>query len=274
MNHFVCVGPGRSGTSWLYEVLREQKEVCLAQNVKETEFFNTNYQKGLLWYKNFFNYCGGAVIAGEISNRYIFDKSVAGKIFDFDHNCKIIICMRNPYHRLQSVYSFKLREGALNCSFSQALKKMPELRSEMEYHPFVEQYYNTFRRDNIFILNFDRIESDPEGLMKDLFCFLGLKNIYPSKVANRKVNRAIVPRVDFFGGFVKNIAITLRYFKLFKILTALKRSDFVKSIFFKECNYKDEKLLDKIDAELKISLNSDLEKMQKLTGDSYSHWML
>ncbi|MBI4653429.1 MAG: sulfotransferase domain-containing protein [Nitrospirae bacterium] len=109
--NFICIGTGRAGTSWLYKVLLEHREVCTAKNIKETQFFNIHYEKGVGWYKKFFEDCGKASAVGEISNRYIFDPAVPERIRKTVPDCKIIICLRNPYERIQSVYSFKLRGG-------------------------------------------------------------------------------------------------------------------------------------------------------------------
>jgi len=46
---FFVVGPPRTGTSWLYEMLRGQ--VILPRTTKETRFFDTDFHRGLDWYR-------------------------------------------------------------------------------------------------------------------------------------------------------------------------------------------------------------------------------
>ena len=43
---FICIGAGRAGTSWLYEMLREHPEIFTARDIKETHFFDDYYDRG------------------------------------------------------------------------------------------------------------------------------------------------------------------------------------------------------------------------------------
>jgi len=46
---FFVIGPPRTGTSWLYEMLRGR--VILPRTTKETRFFDTHFYRGLDWYQ-------------------------------------------------------------------------------------------------------------------------------------------------------------------------------------------------------------------------------
>ena len=52
--NFFSIGAKRSGTTWLYEILKNHPEVYLSPYRKETHFFTSQYEKGLNWYKKFF----------------------------------------------------------------------------------------------------------------------------------------------------------------------------------------------------------------------------
>src|SRR5215467_11453066 len=45
---FFIVGPPRTGTSWLHEIL--QSHTCLPR-VKETRFFDERFDRGVAWYR-------------------------------------------------------------------------------------------------------------------------------------------------------------------------------------------------------------------------------
>src|SRR4051812_6874199 len=45
---FFVIGPPRTGTSWLHEVL--SKRVSLSHPTKETRFFDKHFDRGLEWY--------------------------------------------------------------------------------------------------------------------------------------------------------------------------------------------------------------------------------
>ena len=47
--NFINIGPGRCASSWLLEVLESHPQISMAR-IKETEYFNTNFDKGAAWY--------------------------------------------------------------------------------------------------------------------------------------------------------------------------------------------------------------------------------
>lgn len=270
---FICVGTGRSGTSWLYEVLLEHPEVCTAKGIKETQFFNEHYEKGLDWYRRFFSDCGGRKATGEISNRYIFQPEVAGRIKKAIPGCRIIICLRNPFERIQSVYSFQLREGVLDCSFEEALERMPELIEENRYHTLVKPYFDLFGTENIFILDFDALSSEPAALCRNLFRFLGVDEGFVPSVLGKKVNRAVVPRFPLAGHLAKGAARTLRRLGLYRVLTEAKRSDALKSIIFKQYDYKDKDLMTgKALGMISPVVLPEIARLERLLGRSFDGW--
>ena len=52
--NFLCIGVMRSGTTWLYEVLKSHPEIYITPYLKEINFFTDHYSTCLNWYKNFF----------------------------------------------------------------------------------------------------------------------------------------------------------------------------------------------------------------------------
>jgi len=229
---FVCIGPGRAGTSWLYEVFREHPQICMAKNIKETEFFDNNYEKGVAWYEGFFASCGRAPVRGEITNRYIFSVDVAERLYRTIPGCKIIVCLRNPVERLVSNYLFKVREGALKTPLDKAIQLMPELLGESRYFYYLRPFYVLFNDDQFFYVDFRLLSDDPETLLTRLFDFLGVDADFKPSVLHRKVNKSITPRLPVFSIITKQGAKAMRKLGMYWLLTAMKRSDFVKWIFF------------------------------------------
>src|SRR5437660_6941692 len=68
MPHCIAVGVGRSGTTWLHEVLTGH--VGLPYGVKETDFFLRKYGNGIDWYKSFFGHCAAGIPILEICPTY------------------------------------------------------------------------------------------------------------------------------------------------------------------------------------------------------------
>lgn len=270
---FVGVGPGRAGTSWLYEVLLEHPEVCTARGIKETQFFNEYFDKGPGWYRSFFDECDSAKARGEISNLYIYDPRVANRIKATVPDCKILICMRNPYERIQSVYTFKLREGALDCSFEEALKEMPELIERSRYYSLMKPFYQAFGKERIFLVFFEDIAGRPHKLCRELFRFLGVEEGFVPSVVERKVNQAIVPRFPLVANVTKGTARLMRRMGLHGPLTWAKRSDTLKGLIFKEYDYKREDLVGPSARQLiDPVVLPELEKLETLLGRPLTGW--
>ncbi|MDH4161664.1 MAG: sulfotransferase domain-containing protein [Nitrospirota bacterium] len=270
---FICVGPGRAGTSWLYEILREHPGICMARNIKETQYFDRHFAKGVGWYGEFFQDCPGAAVKGEISNRYVFDPRVAERISSLLPQCKIIICFRNPYERIQSVYSFKIREGVLTCGFLEAIQRDPRLIEENRYFTVVEPYYRLFGRDHIFPLFFEDISGRPEQLCRNLFTFLGVDATAQPPSMREKINRAIIPRLPGIAPLTKGTARVLRTMGMHRMLTWAKRSEWLKQLLFKEHGYHEENLLtQEARALIDPVVGPEIDRLQVLIDKDLSHW--
>jgi hypothetical protein len=270
---FVCVGPGRAGTSWLYEVFLGHPQVCMARDIKETQFFNVNYEKGIAWYERFFDHCREDNARGEISNRYIFDSKVSERIKATIPRCKILICLRNPYERIQSVYSYKLKEGVLNCGFEDALTKMPELITENKYFSLVKPYVDFFGRSNVFIIYYEDLSSNPVALCRELFNFLGVNEHIVPRSVNEIINPAVVPRNEVVAKVAKAVARMMREVELYKLLTWAKRCGPLKHLLYKNYLYERKNLLTPTaKALIDAVVVEEIAKLESLLGKRLDTW--
>src|SRR5699024_6986823 len=115
--NFLVIGPGKSGTTWIYHALKDHPEICLS-SAKETLFFETQFDRGIDWYTNFFSHCNGETNAvGEVSNTYIFCEGAPRRIKTINSEMKLITCLRNPVERTFSHYLFLIRGGQITGSF-------------------------------------------------------------------------------------------------------------------------------------------------------------
>lgn len=227
-NHFIVVGPGRSGSTWIYELLLNHPKVRLAKNIKETQFFNENYSKGISWYINFFEEAKDNYVTGEVSNLYFDSKNVSQRIKKIIPNCKIIILLRNPIDRFISIQNFKVREGRISKNEIDSSFNKNEILKILRIDKRIKEYSNLF--DDILFIDFDDIKNYPEKIQSQLFDFLCL-NHYEIQFGKGK-NESIIPRHQKIGRIAKSLAILLRKFGLYSLLTFLKRNYFVKRVFF------------------------------------------
>jgi hypothetical protein len=116
-NQFFIVGAQRSGTTYLYNILDEHPEICMAQPVKpEPKYF---LNKKLLdinideYYKMYYYENKKIKIYGEKSTSYYENEEVAKSIALTFPLTKIIFILANPVDRAISNYKFSVQNGKI-----------------------------------------------------------------------------------------------------------------------------------------------------------------
>lgn len=265
---FVHIGPGRSGTTFLYRLFRSNDSICLPE-IKELNYFNSNYLRGSDWYESRFKNCSAECLTGEISNLYIYDKQVAQRIFDYNQDMKIICVLRNPFEYLKSVYKYRLSSLEINkgTSFQDALTIYPELLVRCDYASLLEPYLRIFDSKQLFISKFENIND--EKMHKELFEFLGCDYSVPVKV--QKINASKHVRNRALGKVAKVTANFLRQNDALRLLQILKDNDFARSIIYKRRAEVDADDMN-YSIEQKDLLNGYIVKMECLLGWDLNDW--
>jgi len=128
---FFVVGPPRTGTSWLHDVLSDH--VSLPAPTKETRFFDLNFHRGWDWYFDHFPDAGNGRTVGEVAPTYFASRQARSLIARWVPDAQIVFIFRNPIERLVSLYRLKLAYGTLACGFDVALERDPELLESSLY---------------------------------------------------------------------------------------------------------------------------------------------
>ena len=129
----IGAGPGRTGTTWLHRVL--EGRVDLPHGVKETQFFNTFYDKGIDWYARHFRYATGQRPIVEICPPYFLRTEALDRIKIHIPHCKVIATMRDPVDRLYSIYKQLRYTGATGRgTFEETLAGWPSMATVQAPH--------------------------------------------------------------------------------------------------------------------------------------------
>ena len=195
---YFFVGPPKTGTTWIYEVLHTIEDVNVSNQTKELEFFNKNFKKGLRWYHNSF-YKTGAITC-DISPSYFTSDKALMRIKEYNPSAKIIITIRDPSKRLISHYKHNIRFGIIRkIPFEEAIKTHPSLVENSLYAKYLRNWVQVYGRENVLILPLELLSEDPMEYLTMLGTFLNIRiDIYKSKVKNR-VNYASQPRSYFLA---------------------------------------------------------------------------
>lgn len=277
---FICIGPGRTGTSWLREMLDSHPNISLS-SIKETEYFNNNYEKGQDWYEGHFSN-EGEQAAGEISNMYYVDRTVPERIHKSYPNMKIIACTRNPETLIKSFYQFGVRRGVATDRIEDALNEAnskymgtgyPQrhksgelsagdeisLMDSVRLQQWLKPYVEIFGRDNVFLIPFEDLRTRGEDILTDVYSFLGADPTHRPAALNEVINPALSPKNKHIALLAHQSAYLLRKLGLNDLLSTLHKSRLIKSLLFQEVkvtrNAEELSLPDNIIAELKRENN-------------------
>jgi hypothetical protein len=210
---FVGLGAGRSGTSWLHEVLSRHPALWLPP-VKELHYLDEpvrskrhyRYLRMRLitgfWFRRplslfdlhfFFGrrsdawYCGlfeparrRGLLAGEITPDYsVVDETSLERLRALNPEVKLIYIMRDPVMRSWSAVMKRQRGTGLKdppaAEEAIAYARSENVRSRSSYLDNIERFERVFRRDQIFYAFFERVSADPLGFASDILEFLGVE---------------------------------------------------------------------------------------------------
>ena len=292
---FINIGPGRCATSWLFEVLKAHPEIGMA-NVKETEFFNSNFSNGIDWYEKHFQEPGKAV--GEISNCYYLEPSVAKRIHDYHPEMKILINVRDPYTLMQSFhgfglrrgielgpltesldapigrlmgsgYSYRERRGILNPGDKHSLLDSVMLSCHLK--PFIE----LFPDDQVYFVIYERMRDEQTEVLREIYEFLGVDSDFVPADAEKVVNASITPKSKMVARLATNVSYVLRRAGAYGLLSRLHQSRLIKRIFYSDSTKKSAPKVDPrevLDKESKILLDEEIQAMMQLHPPLTKWW--
>lgn len=268
---FVCVGPQRTGTSWLHQVLQHHSQLCLPQDVKETMFFDQHYEQGLSWYADYFSHCScdGQQRRGEIAPTYFDIPVVPSRIQQINPNCKILINLRNPINRALSGYHHHLGKGRVSGSFSEAVSQMPRIVEAGRYAQHVSRWLDQFGADQVTFVLLDDIESCPEIVLRQIYQFLAVSEIPMPQIGKEKFGAATMPKFPWLAKVAAESATWLRRKRWHKL------AEFGKALGLKKV-YTGGKHLPTLSHPEQLKLieeyEPDIAFVEKLVGRDLSAW--
>jgi hypothetical protein len=169
---FLVLGPPRTGSSWIYEVLR--KRAVLPSPTKETRFFDVHYDRGWEWYRRHFRPATDAAVIGEVAPTYFASPEARRRIRQDLPNIALLIVLRHPLERLLSLYRLKRAYGIYSWDLEQALERDPELLSSSRYREHVKAWQREFPASQLSIHRFEDLSERPQQFMDAAANHLGV----------------------------------------------------------------------------------------------------
>lgn len=175
---FFIIGAMKSATSTLHDQL-DFHDTFFMSSPKETNFFsNTDvFEKGIHWYQSLFKDAKACQIRGESSTNYTklpdYPETVK-RISSICPEAKFVYVIRHPVDRLISQYIHEWTQKIISCDINTAILKHPMLINYSLYNMQIEPYIDTFGKDSVLLMFFERLISNPISEIDRLFRFLGV----------------------------------------------------------------------------------------------------
>jgi hypothetical protein len=265
---FVVIGPGRCGTTLIYNALVKHPDIQLPNIIKDGNWFlNPKINEQIL--NKIFIKSKRKKLLGDVSNMYFYDPSVAQRIYKFAPKCKIIFIVRDQIDRLISSYNYRISSGEISpCTFDTAINKYPDLIAQSKYGTNLLPYLKYFPVNQIKWIDFEDLNKEPKKFFSELGKAIGV-SINPGLFGNlgivnknRTPRNFLVIRLKYFCTFI------LRKYRLFRILNFFKSNQVVKRILYnnKKCNLPiDREIIDK----LKLIYQNDNQHLKPLMPALY-----
>lgn len=176
---FVIIGAMKSATTALYDQLLQQPGIFLPE-LKEPNFFSDDkqYSRGLDWYRSLFAAARPSDLIGEASTHYTklptYPQTVA-RLHASLGRPQLVYVMRHPIDRLISQYVHHWSEGEINCGIDEAVTRYPALIAYSRYTQQLAPFIETFGKDSILPVFFDRLKAAPQQELERVCAFIGYK---------------------------------------------------------------------------------------------------
>jgi hypothetical protein len=295
MPNFLIIGPAKSATTSLYHYLGQHPEIYISP-VKEPRFFAYEGERPAFAgpgddfvakssiididsYRALFDGVKGEVAIGEASPNYLYVPKAPERIRQHIPDAKLIAILRNPVERAYSNFMHNIRDGVEPIAdFAQALREEPirirnnwaprwHYRNQGFYSAQLIRYFERFERNQVKILLYDEFGANTRGIMRELFCFLGVDENFAPNVSTR-YNMSGIPQNHMVNNILKQQQRLQRFSKRFipeklrRIALNIRNNNLVKPTLSAE-----------IRAGLMDDYKEDIRQLEQLIERDLSGWM-
>lgn len=182
---FLIVGAPKAGTSALFAYLDRHPAIYLPPE-KEVHFFDNEWDRGIAWYMSVFADAGDR-LAGEATPTYLADPDAVDRMAETVPDARLIVVLRDPVGRAHSHYWMQQAKFPDRHGFEELVRAEiadPEgfaapgahhryLHKSL-YLPQLQHLTERFPRERLLVLLFEELRADPEGVVRQVFRFLGV----------------------------------------------------------------------------------------------------
>lgn len=303
--NFLIIGAPKSGTSALYEYLKQHPQIYMSSNKEPHFFFFLNgdndlagkegiREKTWLWnnrvtnmedYVKLFEGVKNEKAIGEASTMYLYSKECPARIKKYIPDVKLIAILRNPIERCYSHFLMCVERNyePYGNDFKRAIRDEERRFNEKWgvnfyytklslYYNQLERYYDIFDTSQIRVYIYEEFLKNPLHILKDIFNFLDVdEDIVPGSLDSR----------FNISGIPKQKLLWLFYQEVYKYRNVLKQ--FMPNKFLKFVSARTHQKLyshtfkPSLSADMRSELlnifRKDIIKLQNLLNKDLSMWL-
>jgi len=188
--NFIILGAPKAGTTSLAYHLAAHPQVCFSSK-KEPDFFARYYDRGLDWYRGFFDHWSDEPAIGEGSVHYSLTSwfpDAPARIAKHLPDTRFIYMARHPVNRLESMWTQHKSTGLPLSGFNQSVREWrPLLEGSLYNHQYL-QYRKHFPADRFCCLFFEDFITDPTVAMRKVCRFLDIDSEHSPKAPTENRN--------------------------------------------------------------------------------------
>lgn len=279
--NLVIIGAAKSGTTSLHRYLSLHPDVFMSKQ-KELRYFvpadcKGRFDRGMDWYRAQFP--KDAAIRGETSPQYTLFPKITGVPETIKRTLgrpKLIYLLRDPVERILSDYVQIVDENYHLETFKEMLPEITTTESYWysRYYFQLSHYLEVFPREDILVVINERLNADPQGVMRMVFEFLGVDpdfwtDEFEQPHNTYKPGRYIAPWFDeyapeFLKQQLRDPVLRSRSWRMYRALHWLSRvgGDLVEKPMLDEGE----------DAYLSSLFQEDVTALRNLLGDPIPEW--
>jgi hypothetical protein len=202
----VIIGAQKCGTTSLHSYLAEHPDIGESQTKEVRYFDRPDGAHSELWYRAHFPLRGRYRYAIESSPYYLFHPRAPQRMSAVLPDAKLIALLRDPVARAHSHYHHDCAHGRETLPFGEALEveaaripaeherlvRDPTADSKVHrqysyvsrglYAPQIRRWYEHYRRDQLLILESERLFEDPAGTLDQVHEWLGVRPHRPDNL--------------------------------------------------------------------------------------------
>jgi hypothetical protein len=189
--NFLVIGAMKAGTTSLYQYLASHPEVFMS-TPKELHFFSWKAGSDLDWYQQHFASTGRAIAVGEASATYTTypdAEGAAARIAEVVPDARLVYLVRHPIDRMRSHYLHLVSRGEERVPIDQALIVNPVYLRTSRYAERIEQYLHHFPREQILIVQSERLLTARGETMRQIYRFIGADDSWVPSTLEQEFHR-------------------------------------------------------------------------------------